>query len=488
MSASGLIHAPVRLEFSGGMKNPDASALLTQVRRRGQEGPLPNDHKFPAGLGMTCKVRKLASGSVSRRILYRAEKKYRPVRKDGERRLLSWLFAWTWAGYAEALDWKIGVEGELKTAKAIADKKGSRFYLPTLSELIDDCLDDPDVKAAKSLDDLTRHLEVLRKHCGMMLVNTVTHVELREVIKSELARGLSYESLRRLRSAISRLFSWALENDHVDSMPLMKKVKVPESAPRDLRERTLLEDHEFWQLVECVKVALRYRALYLASRLVGGMRASDLHALRWSSIDTEGWEWCDVTRPKTDGKGDEPKRLLLEPEAAAILKEYYLSQGRPDPRTHVFGTMRARRGGEASAGDRIGKHSSYAKRLRRHLKLAGIDRHELHHDVEADPDGTGGSKRADFHSFRRLYCTSLALAGVNIQTAMELAGHRRAETALRYVKLARKAMAAPAASKPKRAPDPAARAHGADTRDGQNNPADTPDTSSGAGAQNESAP
>ncbi len=73
---------------------------------------------------------------------------------------------------------------------------------------------------------------------------------------------------------------------------------------------------------------------------------------------------------------------------------------------------------------------------RAHLKLAKVDRVELHDDVPADPDGTGGSKRADFHSFRRLFCTSLAVAGVNIQTAMELAGHRRAETALRYVKLA----------------------------------------------------
>jgi integrase len=208
------------------------------------------------------------------------------------------------------------------------------------------------------------------------------------------------------------------------------------------------------------------------------MRASDLHALRWGSVDTDGWQWCLVSRPKTDGAGDEPKRLLLEPEAAAVLKEYYLSQGRPDPRKHVFGRQRDRHEGEGDVGGRLSRGSSYARRLRRHLRLAGVTRHELHNDVAADADGTGGSKRADFHSFRRLFCTSLAAANVNIQQAMELAGHRRAETAMRYVKLARRVMAAPAASRPKRSGADTA----TDTPSGPKPPADTADTASGAGA------
>lgn len=311
------------------MKSVDASALLAQLRKRGIEGPLPDGHEFPEGLGLTCKKRGLAGGEVSRRILYRPEKKYRPTRKDGGKRLLSWLFPWTWQGYIDAIEHKVGVEAQLKIAKAQADKKGSKLYVPTISESIDDCLEDPDVKAMRSLDDFKRHLQVLRKHCGPILVNTVTHVEVRDIVRAELARGLSYESLKRLRSAISKLFSWLLENDKLDSIAFMQKVKVPDSAPRDNRDRTLLEDAEFWRLVECTEVPLRYRALYLASRLVGGMRASDLHALRWSSIDTTDWRWCAVPRPKTGGPGDEPKRLLLEPEAATVLREYFLSKGAP---------------------------------------------------------------------------------------------------------------------------------------------------------------
>jgi integrase len=374
------------------------------------------------------------------------------VRKDGGKRLLSWLFAWTWAGYIEALDWKIGIESQLRTAKAAADKRGSKLYMPTVREEVDDYLADPDTLAMSSREDRKRHLAVLVHHCGNMLVNTVTHLELREIIKAEHARGLSYESLKRLWAAVSRVFNWMLENDRLDNVGFLKKVKIPESARHDRRPRTMLTDEEFWALVECAQVPLRYRALYIVSRLVGGMRASDLHALRWGSVDTKDWAWCLVTRPKTDGKGDEPVRLELETEAAAVLKEYYLAEGRPAPQKYVFGRERDRRDGEGDKGGRINSRGfSYARRLRGHLKLAGVKRIELHKDFPADDDGTGGSRRAHFHSFRHLFCTSLAIAGVNIQTAMGLAGHRRAETAMRYVDLARVVMAAPSSSKPKRA-------------------------------------
>jgi site-specific recombinase XerC len=316
---------------------------------------------------------------VSRRILYRAPTEYRPTRKDGEKRLLSWLFAWTYEGYAEALSHKIGIESELKTAAEAAARKGSKLYLPTLRECVDDYLADPDTQAMASLIDRKRHVKVLTDHCGNLLVNTVTHVELREVIRAEFARGLSYESLKRLKAAISKFFNWLLENDRLDSVGLLGKVAIPESAPHDKRPRTMLTDAEFWQLVDCAKVPLRYRALYIASRLVGGMWASDLHALRWSSIDTTGWQWCLVTRPKTDGKGDEPVRLELEVEAASVLREYYFAEGRPAPQKYVFGRERDRRDGEGDKGGRINSRGfSYAKRLRRHLKLAGVTRVELH--------------------------------------------------------------------------------------------------------------
>lgn len=69
---------------------------------------------------------------------------------------------------------------------------------------------------------------------------------------------------------------------------------------------------------------------------------------------------------------------------------------------------------------------SYAERLRRELVVAGIKRHELHHE-------TATTRPVDFPSTRRAYATALARAGVNEQTAMVLTGHWDAKVHNRYV-------------------------------------------------------
>ncbi len=393
----------------------------------------------------------MKDGSFSETLLYRAPELLRPLRADGKRRLLSWSFCATFGGVTLGLEKQRRIEGHLRAVKAKADRKGSKLYMPTVAEAVDDYLDDPDTKAMRSIADRRRHMRVLCRHAGTMLVAAITHAELREVMAAELARGQSFESLRRLKAALSAFFTWLLRRDKVDSVEFMKKVVVPSSAPRDRRQRTLLTDGEQWTLFECEVIPLRYRLLYLLARLVGGMRASDLHALTWGMVDTERWEWCDVSRPKTDRIDDEPVRQKLEPEAAGLLKQWFLACGRPGRDKPVFARQRGGKLDKGAKGTRMSYSGpSYARRLRKHLKLAGIMRPELHQDVPAGKGGRGGSRRCDFHSFRRIYNTGLAVAGVNVQQAMALAGHRSAQTHMRYVKLAKMVMAAPEASRPQR--------------------------------------
>ena len=62
---------------------------------------------------------------------------------------------------------------------------------------------------------------------------------------------------------------------------------------------------------------------------------------------------------------------------------------------------------------------------------------------------TERTKATDFHSFRRAYNTALGAAGVNVQQAMALAGHKDARTHMRYVDLAQRgALAIPSAALP----------------------------------------
>jgi hypothetical protein len=101
--------------------------------------------------------------------------------------------------------------------------------------------------------------------------------------------------------------------------------------------------------------------------------------------------------------------------------------------------------------------NSYAERLRRELFRAGVFRLPPV-EVPATKSGTRtdlgqraeGTKLApnprdplyfettvslpvDFHSFRRAFNTALAASGVNVQTAMKLAGHSDPKTHMRYV-------------------------------------------------------
>src|SRR5262249_3235744 len=84
---------------------------------------------------------------------------------------------------------------------------------------------------------------------------------------------------------------------------------------------------------------------------------------------------------------------------------------------------------------------SFAERLRRALLVAGVDRHEVHHETEV-------SRPADFHSFRRAFSTALGRAGGNEQTAMQLAGHADSRAHKRYLMTSDDPQAIPLAALP----------------------------------------
>jgi hypothetical protein len=120
--------------------------------------------------------------------------------------------------------------------------------------------------------------------------------------------------------------------------------------------------------------------------------------------------------------------------------------------------------GAARAGQRKGGGRSYARALRDALWQAGIVRptpgfqeaisDERRRALCLIQAGSEDNRPLDFHSFRRAYNTALADAGVNVQTAMRLAGHRNASTHMRYVMLAER-LEAPEAALPRLLPSAA---------------------------------
>lgn len=238
-----------------------------------------------------------------------------------------------------------------------------------------------------------------------------------------------------------------LWRDEVVAENVARRVQVPKNAPVDDRERVVLTDDEFAAFMACPDVCAELHAMALASRTFGGMRTSDLHAWDWSHVDTTGWLDAHVPRPKTKSCD----RIGLPEVLVPVLQSWWHAHGCPAAGP-VFPCRRGPR-----AGQRKGTGISCAGALRDALWSAGIVRPlPGFHDAEGAVEqrqlcqiqvGSGELRPCDFHSFRRAYNTALADAGVNVQTAMRLAGHRNASTHMRYVLRSQK-LEAPAAALP----------------------------------------
>jgi hypothetical protein len=401
------------------MKTPLTPALLAELRKHDPSEPLPAGCELPEGC--TTRERRLRDGGVVRSVLGRIAVEFCPRNAAGKPKRLSWRRPWTYGGLAEVVDHLSRKTAILKVRKVEADKRKSPLYVPSVKEAADLYLADPDVAMMRSLRSRRMHMARIVKHLGgAMLVTSVTGYDLQRLIIAERDRGLSKQSLVRQKAAISSFLTWLSAHHKIteaERLEILKEVKVPKSARTDKRKRTLLMQHEYFQLIDCQLVPLGDRARYAAALAFGG-RESDMRAWCWRHIDTVDWRRAAIIRPKT---GAEPVVHELKPEVAALLREWFMASGRPGPDRPVFGRIKQGKDPKSTPGSKAKDSSSAARRLRRHLLLAGVDRHELHHDVERTDDAPG-SRRADFHSFRRLLATGLARAGVGTRDAMELLG------------------------------------------------------------------
>jgi integrase len=246
---------------------------------------------------------------------------------------------------------------------------------------------------------------------GELPVVLVTSSQITAILAAAAKSGLSAQTVRHLQVDMVVIFRELIRDGVLEVNPASaQRVRIPKMV-RDKRKRALLTDEEFLKFVACKRVRYQLRVMAVASRAFGGLRTSDLHAWVWEDFDLKGWVSAMAPRPKTEhhDEDERPRERLELPELVRDwLKPWWVGQGRP--RTGLVFPEQ--------------KHS-YARELRRALLVAGIERHELHHD-------TPTTKCVDFHSFRRAFVTAVAAAGLNAQTAMRLSGHRSITTHQRY--------------------------------------------------------
>jgi integrase len=133
---------------------------------------------------------------------------------------------------------------------------------------------------------------------------------------------------------------------------------------------------------------------------------------------------CSFVRRKTRKRKTGPQMLVVHEVVRPALRAWWEEHGRP-----AIGPVFPARRGERAGQLKLQAKQSYAERLRRELRTAGIVRHELHNE-------TATTLPVDLHSARRAYATALARVGMNEQTAMVLTGHSDPKVHQRYIEAA----------------------------------------------------
>lgn len=254
---------------------------------------------------------------------------------------------------------------------------------------------------------------------GEIVAAKVRASQVKAVLEAAAAAGLGRSAVEHLHDDMAAVLQSLWRDEQVKENVAQRVSPADVGARTDGRPRVVLTDSEFSRLIAWPGLSLELRTMCLASRCLGGMRTSDLHAWSWEHVDTEGWASASVPRPKTRTSA----RLTLPDLLVPSLHAWWLATGK------------ARRGPvfPGPSGKRRGKRS-HARELRRALWLAGVRRGEAVEQCELQTD-TALTRRVDFHSFRRAFATGLAIAGVNNQVAMALADHASPQTHARYVRL-----------------------------------------------------
>lgn len=318
---------------------------------------------------------------------------------------------------------------------------------------------------------------------GPMLPADIRAAHVRGCLESVRDAGKARQTMIHLKNDISSILGTLWRAEQLTEN-VCARVVVPEALPdateRTKKERAVLTDDELVRYLAWEHPEERHRMATLerqvmacVARMFGGLRTSDLHAVRWEGFDlTDGrFEWGTAPRRKGRrlAKGGKPQRLLVPEPLRPILADWWERAGRP---TEGLIFPKRRPDLEETPREAARKRSSHAEAFRTDLRRAfGIDAL-----VEVESRRSNGRKLTkrvwrtvremtprerelfeeteftlpvDFHSWRRAFNQALADAGVNAQQAQALAGHSSLEAHERYLRNSQRMREIPAAALPK---------------------------------------
>lgn len=362
----------------------------------------------------------------------------------------------------------------LQTGEPPAEGRGKETFAKEAERIIDAHEKCKAIDAKRAKDRRARIRKFALPQIGQLEVGALEAHHITGVLKVA-AKTHSAGTLLNLRSDISQILAELVSEGQVE-INFARALPLPKGASVDTRERVSLTDEQLLAFQkkrgfkEPIDLMVRF------CREIAGHRTSDIHAAVWQEVDTVGFAWMKVRRPKTDGqvgsavnvrqrkaRAYEKVRHEIDESLRQSLCEYWLAQGCPKSgpvfprlRDAVAAPMKLKDGREVQrkagkAGERKGDGNSYAKALRRAVWGAKIyDPMPLGTLIDGEPTteefdpkapkkelcrlqtDTDETLRLDFHSLRGGLVTALADAGVSEADQLAITGHTQLTTQQRH--------------------------------------------------------
>lgn len=217
-------------------------------------------------------------------------------------------------------------------------------------------------------------------------------------------KGLSHQSLLRVRATLSAVFSYAIRQGVLEGTNPLHAVRVPGRSKKFHGHTYTIE--EIVRTTEALKDVTAFTVISVAA--FSGLRLGEIRGLHWkdfdgASLSVERTVWrTHIGPPKTD---DSEAKVPCLPILAKILNEYKQHTRWSQSHDYIFAGQRR--------GQSLNLHNLATRVIKPAMKEAGI-------------------AWKGFHSFRRGLATNLFDLQVEARTVMAILRHASVQTTLNH--------------------------------------------------------
>jgi len=141
-------------------------------------------------------------------------------------------------------------------------------------------------------------------------ISSITRADIKALLREKASRAPI--AANRLLALISKIFTWALDEEIIGASPAVRLKRPAEESERE-RSLSAEEIRILWPAFTAIGYPFGYAMKFL---LVTGQRRGEVSGMKWSEIDGDGW-----TLPGSRSKSKQGHRVPLSTLAREILEQ-----------------------------------------------------------------------------------------------------------------------------------------------------------------------